>query len=75
MQADILERSLVHAHGSGNSDVVQVGEIEPAADGSRGSMDRHSHGREELVVAVSGDTGSLVAERSVARKDRLEANA
>lgn len=75
MQADILERSLVHAHGSGRADVVQVGGIDPAADGNRGSMDKHSHAREELVVAVFGDTGSLVAERWVARKDRSEANA
>ena len=59
----------------GRADVVQVGENEPAADDIRDSMDRHSHGREELVVAVLGGGGSLVAERSVACKDRSEANA
>ena len=59
----------------GRADVVQVGENEPAADDIRDSMDRHSHGREGLAVAVLGDGGSLVAERLVARKDRWEANA
>lgn len=75
MQAYILEQSLVHDHGSGRADVAQVDEIEPAADSIRDSMNRHSHGLEELAVAVLGDGGSLVAECLVARKDRWEANA
>ena len=75
MQADILEQSLVHDHGSGRADVVQAGGIEVAADDTRDSMDEGSHDHEELVVAVLGDAGSLVAERWVARKGRSEANA
>lgn len=75
VQVHILEQSLDRDHDFGRADVAQVGEIEPAADDIRDLMDRHSHGREELVVAVLGDGGSLVAERSVARKDRSEANA
>jgi hypothetical protein len=75
VQAYILEQSLVHDHGSGRADVAPVDGIEPAADSIRDSMDRHSHGREGLAVAVLGDGGSLVAERLVAHKDRWEANA
>lgn len=75
MPVYILEQSLVHDRGSGRAGVVQVGEIEPAADDIRDLMDRHSHGRDELVVAVLGDGGSSVAECSVARRVRSEANA
>lgn len=75
MQAYILEQSLAHDHGFGRADVAPVDGIEPDADSIRDSMDRHSHGREGLAVAVLGDGGSLVAERSVAHKDRWEANA
>jgi hypothetical protein len=75
VQAYSIGRNLVHDHGSGRADVVQVGGTEVAADDTRDSMDEGSHDREELVVAVLGDAGSLVAERWVARKGRSEANA
>jgi hypothetical protein len=75
VQANSLAQSLVHDHGSGRVDVVQAGGIEPAADDNHDSMDGDSRDREELVVAVLGDIGGLVAECWVARKGRLEANA
>ena len=77
MQAYNIGQNLAHDHGSGRADVVQVGETGAAvvADDTHDPMDEHSHDREELVVTVVGDAGSLVAERWVARKDRSEANA
>lgn len=75
MQANSLEQSLVHDHGSGRADIAQVDGIEPAADDNHDSIDGHSHDREEIVVAVLGDIGGLVAECWVARKDHSEANA
>lgn len=75
MRANSLGQSLVHDHGSGRVGVVQVDGIEPAADDNHDSTNGHSHDREELVVAVLGDIGGLVAERWVAHKGRSEANA
>jgi len=86
VQANNMRQSLVHGHGSGRADVVQadgtdaadavrVGGIEAAADDTRDSMDRHSHGHAVVAVVVLGYIGSLVAEIWAARKGRLEANA
>lgn len=72
----VLEDSLARGHGFGSFDVVQVGGTEPVADDTHDSMDRHSHGREELVVVVLGGTAvDWAAECWVARKGRWEANA
>ena len=75
VEADGLERSLVHGHGSGSLDVVHVGETEPAVDDIHGSMDKHSHGREVLVVPVLGDIVDWMAGCWVERKGHSEANA
>jgi hypothetical protein len=53
----VPEGSLAHVHGFGSLDTVQVGGMYPAAVGTRGSTDGHSHDRGELVVVVLGGVG------------------
>lgn len=74
VEAGVPVRSHVRGHGSDSPGTVRVDGSEPiAVDSLRDLTSKHSHGHDEVAVAV--DTRDLVATCWVEHDGRLEANA